>query len=385
MSMKRLTVLLLCIALSSVTGWCQNKELKASSFLAEMFKFLEEEGMDPHSVNDQHLRFMRDGKQYNLVVYDGNPAMVRLYTDFSNILPLSDTTSIVIRKPGDVNVTFLDKTYRLSADSFSLEAEPFKYYLYRQLNLMNKVKVYFKYPDPERSEEPELTYDRLNFTRNETGDVTAFNVLCSDGKLIPFNMVRVKGGSFEAGNPEGVHWTESVSDFYICETEVSRRLWELVMGYVPFPYKNLKEGVDYPVNYISWNDACKFIDRLNSLTGLDFRFPTEAEWEYAARGGVKSQGFKYSGGNKLSNVAVYMSLTGRPAQSKSKAPNELGLYDMSGNVAEWCENEKFSETKPARGGSYTSEVGLCKVFETVDHELDYREASVGLRLAMSVE
>lgn len=386
--MKRITVILSLTLLCSGIVYCHEKDvgtLNSSTFLSEIFKFLEEEGMKPYSVNDQHLRFMRKDKQYNLVVYDGKPSMVRLYTDYSNILPLSDTTNIVIRKPDGVNVTFLDKTYRLSTETFSLDVEPFKYDLYRQLNLMSKVKVYFNYPDPDQSKTPKLTYDRLNFTRSKIGNIESFNVLCSDGRLINFNMIRVKGGTFEAGNPEGEHKTESVSDFCICETEVSRRLWELVMGFVPVPYRGLKIDVDYPVNYISWNDAKKFIDKLNDMTGLDFRFPTEAEWEYAARGGEKSKGYKYSGSNKLQEVAFYVSLSGKPAQLKSKSPNELGLYDMSGNVAEWCDNGDESRTKPVRGGSYASEVNLCKVFETVERDVDYREASVGLRLVMSVE
>lgn len=384
--MKRISMILLLLILSSGIVFCQKKDMKemnASAFLSEIFKFLEEEGMKPFSVNDQHLRFMRDDIQYNLVVYDGKPSMVRLYTDYSNILPLSDTTSIVIRKPDGVNVTFLDRTYRLSTETFSLDVEPFKYDLYRQLNMMNKVKVYFNYPDPGRQKEPELTYERLNFTRSKIGDIESFNILCSDGKVITFNMVFVKGGTFNAGNPEGTQRIETVADFRICDTEVSRRLWELVMGYVPMPYRGLKQGVDYPVNYVSWNDVKKFIDKLNSMTDLKFRLPTEAEWEYAARGGEKSQGYKYSGSNRLQDVAVYMSLVGKPAPLKSKSPNELGLFDMSGNVAEWCDNGQESVTKPVRGGSFTSEVNLCKVYETAERDVDYREASVGLRLVLS--
>lgn len=386
--MKRISVILFILFISSGIVYCQKKDandLNASAFLSEIFKFLEEEGMKPFSVNDRHLRFMRKDKQYNILVYDGNPCVVRLYTDYSNILPLSDTTSIVIRKPDGVSVTFLDKTYRLSTETSSLEVEPFKYDLYRQLNLMNKVKVYFNYPDPEREKAPKLTYDRLNFTRSKFGDIETFNMLCSDGKLISFNMIYVRGGMFEAGNPEGEQTKEYVSDFRICETEVSRRLWELVMGYVPIPYKGLKADVDYPVNYISWNDAKRFVDRLCVLTGLDFRIPTEAEWEYAARGGEKSEGYKYSGSNKLQDVAVYMSLSGKPSRLKSKSPNELGLYDMSGNVAEWCDNGEEKKTKPVRGGSYNSEVNLCKVYETAERDVDYREATVGLRLVMSAE
>lgn len=358
----------------------------ATVFFKEIFNFLEVEGMKPYVVNEQHMRFMYDDKQYNLVVYDGKPSLVRLYTDYSNILPLSDSTSIVIRKPDGVKVEFLDKTYRLTVDTHSLDAEPFKYEIYRQINMMGKAKVYFSYPDKGHKSQPELTYDKLKFTRKKINDSSEiFEVSCADGNKVSFNMVYVLGGSFEMGDLEGEHKSETVADFYICDSEVSRRLWEIVMGYVPMPYRGLKTDVDYPVNYVSWNDAQRFIRKLNSLTDMKFRLPSEVEWEYAAKGGRNTHNYKYSGSNKLQDVAVYISLSGKPAQLKSKSANELGLYDMSGNVAEWCDNGDESDTKPARGGSYASDVNLCKVYETVDRIVDYREASVGLRLVLSVE
>ncbi len=359
-----------------------------AAFHKEMVSFLKIEDMDPKVVNGHHIRFMHKGKQYNLVIYDGEPPLVRIYTVYSDILPLSDTTQIIINKPDGVDVSFQDKTFRFSMDTDSLDIEPFKYGLYRQINLMSQAKVSFRYPERtgQEKEEPKFTFDRFKFTRNTIGEgVDAFEIYCSDGTKIPFNMVYVKGGTFQMGNPEKESRTVKVDDYYICDVEVSRRLWELVMNYLPVPYKGLNDGMDYPVNYISWNDAQRFLQKFSSLMGLDFRFPTEEEWEYAARGGERSRYLKYSGSNKMQDVAVYMSLTNKPAPLKSKSPNELGLYDMSGNVAEWCTGSSEDGKMPSRGGSFSSESNLCKVYESVEREVDYREASTGLRFVLSVK
>ncbi len=158
---------------------------------------------------------------------------------------------------------------------------------------------------------------------------------------ITFKMVKVKKGAFVMGagrNGENVTNFHNVTlsrDYYIGQTEVTQELWEAVMGdgrVFGFP------GANKPAQGLSWNDCNAFIQKLNTLTGRNFRLPTEAEWEYAARGGDKSCGYLYSGSDNLDSVGWYAdnSQGYQLHDVATKAPNELGLYDMSGSVSEWC-------------------------------------------------
>ena len=238
---------------------------------------------------------------------------------------------------------------------------------------------------------------------------------------VKFNMVKIEGGTFSMGatleqtnyddDEKPVH-SVTLSDYYIGETEVTQELWEAVMGSNPSWFKGDNQR---PVEMVSWDDCQEFIKELNRLTGKKFRLPTEAEWEYAARGGKYSSGYKYSGSNNADEVAWYWRNSGDEYLSgdrnsstifannckthpvKTKKANELGLYDMSGNVGEWC-NDRYgyyqsnSQTNPTgpsegegrvvRGGSWSCLDWYVRVSYRGGITPDDRYLSYGLRLAL---
>lgn len=208
------------------------------------------------------------------------------------------------------------------------------------------------------------------------------------------NMVYVEGGSFMMGSDDSdayndekpVH-RETVGSFSIGKYEVTQKEWKAVMGNIPSHFK----GDDLPVENVSWNDCQKFIRKLNSLTGRNFRLPTEAEWEYAARGGNRSNGYKYSGSNDINNVAWYDGNSGnRTHNVGTKAANELGLYDMSGNVFEWtssklCRDYSQPRNLPflvIRGGSWQDRARECRLSVRVSVEATIRFNTLSLRLVL---
>ena len=223
-------------------------------------------------------------------------------------------------------------------------------------------------------------------------------------KGVEFKMIKVEGGTFrmgatsEQGSGEGdekpVHYV-TLSDYHIGETEVTQELWQAVMGSNPSYFKGDNQR---PVENVSWDDCQEFIKKLNRLTGKKFRLPTEAEWEYAARGGKYSRGYKYSGSNNSDEVAWYDSNSGSKTHPvKTKKDNELGLYDMSGNVWEWCNdwwgcyqsNSQTNPTGPSEGESRVLRGGGWCYFDMGvrvsrrDYLTPgYRHIIIGLRLAL---
>ena len=248
----------------------------------------------------------------------------------------------------------------------------------------------------------------VNITEGQTASVEGslekgLDVQSFTANGVTFTMISVKEGTFQMGatseqkNPYGdekpVH-PVTLSDYSIGETEVTQALWEAVMGSNPSSNK----GDNLPVENISWDDCQLFIQELNSLTGANFRLPTEAEWEYAARGGNKSRKIQYAGSSNIDDVAWYYANSGSKTHAvKTKQPNELGLYDMSGNVWEWCQDgygsySSSSQKNPkglssgsrrlSRGGSWRGYGRDCRTAVRGSIEHSGRFNDIGLRLAL---
>lgn len=221
---------------------------------------------------------------------------------------------------------------------------------------------------------------------------------------VSFNMIKVDGGTFTMGATEEMAepWDDEkpahlviLSSYYIGETVVTQALWKAVMGNNPSNFK----GDNLPVEKVSWNDCQDFIRKLNDLTNRRFRLPSEAEWEFAARGGNKSNRTQYSGGDNIDDVAWYGGNCGGNTHSvKTKKANELGLYDMSGNVWEWCQdwlgsygsNEQTNPSGPesgyrrvVRGGSWGYYARCCCSSNRSSHLPNNRDYYLGFRLALS--
>ena len=224
---------------------------------------------------------------------------------------------------------------------------------------------------------------------------------------VSFRMILVEHGHFMMGAAseqkyceKPVHKVTLTKDYYMGETQVTQALWKAVMGNNPSEF----EGEERPVERVSWDYCQEFIRKLNKklrsqLHGKSFRLPTEAEWEFAARGGNNSCGYQYSGSDDLDEVACYLYNSDyETCDVASFAPNELGIYDMSGNVWEWCHDRygsynRFAQTDPKgpksgygrviRGGGWCSGDSLCRLSGRNSGSLDNRNYALGLRLALS--
>lgn len=220
-------------------------------------------------------------------------------------------------------------------------------------------------------------------------------------------MVFVKGGNFMVGSKSGGYDEKPVhevylDDFYIGKYEVTQSEWYKVLP--KDPSKRYFPGCDScPVERVTWYQVQEFISTLNGLTGQNYRLPTEAEWEYAASGGTLSQRYKYSGSNKADSVAWTDGNAGnRVHPIGKKKPNELGIYDMSGNVFEWCSDWYSSyyyklssfenpggplegEQKVMRGGSWFFDRSGVRIADRDKGNPDFRYGYVGFRLCRSAE
>ena len=227
------------------------------------------------------------------------------------------------------------------------------------------------------------------------------------------NLVRVEGGTFrmgaQSGMPQGDNYDPeardnespvhevTLSDFYLGRFEVTQREWRTIMGYGLDWSEQYGEGDDFPAYNVSRDEAQRFVERLSAMTRLPFRLPTEAQWEYAARGGNRSLHLRYSGSNDVDEVAWHKeNANGSLHPVGGKLPNELGLHDMSGNLWEWCSDTygqypSTPQTDPLadsgslfvlRGGAWTYQPAYCRTTCRDAYDSDAISVAVGFRVAM---
>lgn len=210
---------------------------------------------------------------------------------------------------------------------------------------------------------------------------------------VSFDMIKVEGGTYKMGDDNSTEadekpaHNETIATFQIGKTEVTQELWKAVMGTNPSYFSGT---TNLPVERVYWTDCNTFITKLNKATGKNFRLPTEAEWEYAARGGNKSQGYTYSGSNYIGDVAWYTGNSSSTHPVAQKQPNELGIYDMSGNVGEWTadkyssdySSERTSSSRVNRGGSWSNGATNSRVANRGNCSESYATSTLGLRLAL---
>ncbi|HRI28338.1 MAG TPA: formylglycine-generating enzyme family protein [Chitinophagales bacterium] len=233
---------------------------------------------------------------------------------------------------------------------------------------------------------------------NHPNPTQAHTHLQTGNLLLPKNyFVQVQGGSFNMGSDKEAgekRHKVTVPTFYIARYPVTQALWEAVMGNNPSYFK----GSEHPVENVSWRDAQAFCEKLSKTTGYRYRLPTEAEWEFAARGGINSQNYTYAGSNNLHEVGWYGENSHQQTKPVGlKKPNELGIYDMSGNVWEWCSSlyrrypykaddgrEDLTDTgnRVCRGGSWDDDARYCRLAYRVILP-DFGNGRIGFRLAVA--
>lgn len=351
-------------------------------------------------------------------------------TQQQNHYPAYTTVSIV---QGDANVAYTLNNPTPMYGTLIVDGRPFDAHIFIDNTSMGTTPMVFNqilvgehkvritkngYLDNEQIVSIEEGKDsKLSYTLVQTDQTQALNASVLFGQStedvhifdlhgVRFAMVKVKGGTFIMGATEEqrddmnsneipIHQV-TVSDFYMAQTEVTQALWKAVMGTNPSAFPSNSAN---PVENVSWADCQTFISKLNALTGQTFRLPTEAEWEYAARGGRDTVNYKYAGDSHSQRVAWSAENSESTTHIVAmKQPNQLGLYDMSGNVCEWCQDwyadyEVSNQKNPQgpangsykvyRGGSWYFDASYARVSQRNYHTTTFSNYNIGLRLALT--
>ena len=326
--------------------------------------------------------------------------------DYNMVIELKNGTKITLGANDVEDLTFNGDALSISGNTIediivALFGKADKSALQELSNRLNSSIEYYN----SKIEELEALISQYHSEASSTKEFTVNGV--------SFKMKKVDGGTFQMGateeqgsdadeNEMPVH-SVTLSKYWIGETEVTQALWYAVMGQRPTSdgdqwSSDMGLGDNYPAYWASWDDCQEFITRLNQLTGQSFRLPTETEWEFAARGGNSSQGYKYAGSNTIDDVAWFASNSSSMAHPvATKSPNELGLYDMNGNLMEWCQDwygnySSSAQTDPTgpssgsdrvlRSGSWYNNAKYCRVSFRYYITPSFRSSTVGLRLAL---
>lgn len=263
--------------------------------------------------------------------------------------------------------------------------------------------------------------DAKNQEKEKKDDKTIITETPKNDLVLDNKLILIKGGSFIMGNKDGgvdekIEHEVALNDFYISKYEVTQQEYKDVMGKNPSLFA---KNPNFPVHNVLWKNVISFCNKKSELEGLTpayttkglkiicdwtcsgYRLPTEAEWEFAARGGLKSKGFIFSGGNELGKVGNTLTLNkGLPIEVGTLEPNELGLYDMTGNVSEWCwdyyqmnyykqsikvdpKGPDDGDERVVRGGNRTTTEKLARVTFRDYYDKDKEDATIGFRIVRS--